>query len=238
MSDTRRLLDVWIVETKKVYREVPFNVVADWVQQGRLLDDDRLRPAGAGEWQRVADFPEFRPYQPQPEPHRADDTAEALEPVEFEVAAAPRRRDEDDDPDMIPLIDVSLVLLIFFMMTAAGGVVASPIKTPESTVGQAVEARGITIGLDLVGEDRVPVYSLASASEAPAPEDAELRTLAELVQRLDDRLAQTAEPIEVTVNAHEDAPAGLVSDLMSELGQKSRREKITAIYWGTSEKPQ
>ena len=50
MAAKRRFLDVWIVEGNTVYKEVPFDVVADWVQQGRLLDDDMLRPAGTSEW--------------------------------------------------------------------------------------------------------------------------------------------------------------------------------------------
>ena len=37
MAEKRRFLDVWIVESNTVYQEVPFEVVADWLQQGRLL---------------------------------------------------------------------------------------------------------------------------------------------------------------------------------------------------------
>ena len=40
MVEKRRFLDVWIVETNTVYQEVPFDVVTDWLQQGRLLDDE------------------------------------------------------------------------------------------------------------------------------------------------------------------------------------------------------
>src|SRR5262245_32701703 len=107
MADPRRFLDVWILDPEKVYREVPYTVVADWVQQGRLLDDDKVRPSGKGEWQRIADSADFSPYLLKPEPHRADDQAEAMEPVAVDfVSSAPRRREaEDDDPDMIPLID-------------------------------------------------------------------------------------------------------------------------------------
>ena len=39
MADKKRLLDVWIVGINMVYREVPFAVVTDWLQQGRLLVD-------------------------------------------------------------------------------------------------------------------------------------------------------------------------------------------------------
>ena len=44
MTAPKRFLDVWIIESNTVYREVPFTVVADWIQQGRLLEDDMLRP--------------------------------------------------------------------------------------------------------------------------------------------------------------------------------------------------
>lgn len=45
MAEKRRYLDVWIVETNAVYKEVPFDVVSDWVQQGRLLEDDMVKPS-------------------------------------------------------------------------------------------------------------------------------------------------------------------------------------------------
>src|SRR5215470_9995950 len=121
MTEKRRFLDVWIVESNTVYREVPFTVVADWVQQGRLLEDDMLRPSGTAEWSRVGGSPDFAPYLPKAEPFRAEDQAEALEPVQLDFQWKKSREGEgDEDVDMIPLIDVSLVLLIFFMLTATG----------------------------------------------------------------------------------------------------------------------
>ena len=39
--------------------------------------------------------------------------------VEFDDGWGRPHGDEDDDVDMIPLIDISLVLLIYFMMTSA-----------------------------------------------------------------------------------------------------------------------
>ena len=55
MADKREVLDVWIVESNTVYKEVPFSVVSDWVQQGRLLEDDKLNSSGKKEWARVGD---------------------------------------------------------------------------------------------------------------------------------------------------------------------------------------
>src|SRR6185437_2710829 len=99
MAAKRRFLDVWIVESNTVYREVPFTVVADWVQQGRLLEDDRLRPSGTAEWFAIGASPDFAPYLPQPEPFRAEDRAEALEPVQLDFAWKPSHFEEDDDVD-------------------------------------------------------------------------------------------------------------------------------------------
>src|SRR6266576_7149188 len=115
----RRFLDVWIVESNTVYREVPYTVVTDWVQQGRLLEDDRLKPSGSAQWIRLGDTNAFASFLPKVEPFRVEDQAEALEPVQVDFTWKRRRGDEDDDVDMIPLIDISLVLLIFFMMTAS-----------------------------------------------------------------------------------------------------------------------
>lgn len=132
MAAKSQAFDVWVVEKNTVYRAVPFSVVTDWVQQGRLLDEDRLRPEGGGPWTRLAEMPAMAPYVPQPVPHRADDTAEALEPVHTGFTWKPGRGETDEDVDMIPLIDVSLVLLVFFMMTAAVGGAGALIDTPKA----------------------------------------------------------------------------------------------------------
>ena len=45
------------VQSAAVESELPpFDVVADWIQQGRLLEDDMLRPSGTAEWRRLGDF--------------------------------------------------------------------------------------------------------------------------------------------------------------------------------------
>lgn len=132
MPEPSNLFDVWVVQNHAVYRDVPFVVVTDWIQEGRLLEEDKLRPAGTEAWLPLTDYPQFLPYLPQPEPHRAEDRAEALESVEVEVPARNSREEVDEDVDMIPLIDISLVLLVFFMMTATVSTGASLIDTPTA----------------------------------------------------------------------------------------------------------
>jgi biopolymer transport protein ExbD len=153
MSEAKkqRLLDVWVMELNTVYREVPFVVVTDWLQQGRLLGDDCVRLAGSKKWHHVSAVPAFAPYVPKVEPHRAEDKAEALEPVELGFDwGHTTREEEDEDVDMIPLIDISLVLLIFFMMTASvGSGVLSNIDTPSARHQLATIAKGsYWVGID------------------------------------------------------------------------------------------
>jgi biopolymer transport protein ExbD len=128
----QRALDVWILESNTVYRQVPFTIITDWIQQGRLLAEDRVRPAGKDAWYPIGKVPALSAYLPRAEPSHVEDQAEALAPVELEVQLPKTVEAEDDEVDMIPLIDVSLVLLIFFVMTAAvqSGMI-SPVDTPR-----------------------------------------------------------------------------------------------------------
>src|SRR5262249_47700146 len=162
MAAKRRFLDVWIIDTNTIYREVPFEVVTDWVQQGRLLADDKLRPSGTAEWFRLGDNPSFAAYLPRSEPHAANDQAEALERVEVGFGWKAHAADDDEAVDMIPLTDVSLVLLVFFIMTAAAAVGAN-ISLPQASYNlTSSNADMIWIGIQAMEADpaAAPSYSL------------------------------------------------------------------------------
>jgi biopolymer transport protein ExbD len=241
MTEKRRFLDVWILESNTVYREVPYTVVADWVQQGRLLEDDMLRPSGTAEWFKVGAMPAFAAYLPRAEPFRAEDQAEALEPVQVDFAWKRPHDDEDDDVDMIPLIDVSLVLLVFFMLTAAGVGAASFIPTPQAEYGEVAptDSRSIAIGINLEGsgDNLVPVYSLSQGNNPPADSrDANLHSREELLDRLDRLLASKEERVEVTINAHKDVKSGLVRQLAVDLEKPQRKAKISLKFTGVSQR--
>jgi biopolymer transport protein ExbD len=173
MADNR-LLDIWIVETNAAYKAVPFETTANWLQQGRLLGEDRVRPSGTPTWYRIDSIAALQPYLPQPEPERVEDEAEALEAMDAEFTYKRPGGDEDDDPDMIPLIDISLVLLIFFMMTAAMQAgLFTPIDTPSAQHQLAAIAEGtywVGVARDTNGQ---LVYSLGQADrtiESPNPD--------------------------------------------------------------------
>ncbi|MCI0638558.1 MAG: biopolymer transporter ExbD [Gemmataceae bacterium] len=150
MADKKRLLDVWIVEGNTVYREVPFAVVTDWLQQGRLLPDDRVRLAGGKTWHVLDSVAAFAPYLPKTEPLQTADASEALDPVDLGFDFKRPGEEEDEDVDMIPLIDISLVLLIFFMMTAS---VNSGFFSTINTPGAKHQVSSIAAGSFWIGMD-------------------------------------------------------------------------------------
>jgi biopolymer transport protein ExbD len=236
MADKRRFLDVWIVESNTVYREVPFTVVADWVQQGRLLEDDMIKSSGTKEWSRVGASADFSAYLPKPQAYRTEDQAEALEPVQLEFTYKRRHDEEDDDVDMIPLIDVSLVLLIFFMLLSAGAGVASAIQVPaiENPNVGTINPEEITVGIDLV--DAKPVFSL-SIGNKPPPDDAHkgIASYDEMLDKLKEMLGGRGST-EVTINAHKDVQSGLVRRLTADLGRGTLRGRVDKVLIGVNEK--
>src|SRR5262245_28299314 len=62
-----KAFDVWFVTANTVYKAVPYNVVADWTQQGRLAGGDRVRPTGTTEaWVAVREHELLADYLPRP----------------------------------------------------------------------------------------------------------------------------------------------------------------------------
>ncbi len=216
----KRFFDLWFVLANNVIKEVPFHVVTDWIQQGMAVPDDRIRPSGTSEWYPLSGVVAFQPYFPQPE--RSLDPAEALKPVEMEVEWKKSSDEEDDDVDMIPLIDISLVLLIFFMMTMT---VASfsRINVPNMQNAFTIEQDpGIMrIDIDLKGGQRV--YSIGLGTLEPSEEDSNLGSDVEVMIRLDERLRVVTVPPKVRIAAHGDIPYEVVEEVMK--GLERRVEK-------------
>jgi biopolymer transport protein ExbD len=248
MAEKRRFLDVWIIETNTVYREVPFEIVTDWVQQGRLLADDKLRPSGTAEWFRLGDNPSFAAYLPRSDPFAANDQAEALEPVAVEFAWKHNPEDEDDDVDMIPLIDVSLVLLVFFIMTASTVAIAAGYHLPEAQFNlTSGNENMIWIGLQAVESDptATPSYSIGEGEKGAASKEDEGLTEKQVLDRLDAMLKERQTDlenrggrksdlkVEVQLRADANLPSGFVRRLQLAL---ERRDLIIRKYQRVNEK--
>jgi biopolymer transport protein ExbD len=223
-----RVLDVWIVETQAIYTDVPFTVVADWVQQGRLLADDRVRLAGNKTWHLVSKVPALNPYLPRAEPLETSSASEALQPVDLGWNWRQPEETEDEDVDMIPLIDISLVLLIFFMMTAtiSSGILA-PIQTPETQYPHGMLAADqFWIGVDTKGpgpakkNDSRIWYSLGrDKEELAAPTD----QFADFLGTLTRQFAQEKGEVKVRIRADRGLPIETVTGLIRDLREMQAR---------------
>ena len=222
--------DVWFVRGDTVYRAVPYSVVTGWAEQGRLAADDKVRPAAAdGPWQRVADNPHIGDFLYRREPTAAttSDVAEQLQPVELDVQPRKRADDEDDDVDMIPLIDISLVLLIFFMMTTAVAAL-SPVDVPEMkhAAELSTDAESFTIHIDKRAGGEV-VFALRAGDKPPLVEDSNLGSIEDVMRRLDAKLAGVQRPPEVRIACHKELERAWVRDVAGELEKRKAKEQIS-----------
>ncbi len=237
--------DVWLLSSNTVYRGVPFGVVTDWAQQGRLAANDKVKEAGPGEdWVRVADHALVGDYlfvKTAETPAVPGKANEALEPIEMDVAWKKSHDDGDDDPDLIPLIDISLVLLIFFMMTAT---VSTPNAFPNPEMANAAnlsedaEAFVVEINKNVNGE---ATYSLRVGTAGPEAGAGELATLPELVRVLDakltDILSRGGKPPTIHVACHKELNSERMLELASELEKRKRDNKIAMFASVVNEKP-
>ncbi len=221
--------DVWFVAADTVYRGVPYGVLTGWAEQGRVAAGDKLRPAGSSDpWLRVADHPAVADFLYRPRPAAAAGPAEQLQPVEMDLG--PHKEVEDEDVDMIPLIDISLVLLIFFMMTTAVAAL-SPVDVPDlRNISQpSNEKDAITILIDKKSTGEA-FFALRVGEKPPAPEDNNLATPEELLRRLDARLAEAQRPPEVRIACHRDLERGWVRDIARELDKRKQKDQIASYF--------
>jgi biopolymer transport protein ExbD len=229
MAEKRRILDVLLVESNLVYREVPYTVVTDWIQQGRLLGEDQVRAAGGPKWYRLDSVPALTAFLPRPEPTRVEDRAEALEPVEVEFTYRRPAGEDEGDVDMIPLIDISLVLLIFFMMSAAVGAgVFSPIATPPAEHQLLKLSEGMYwVGVDAKGKDKKgeTLYSLGADKEQllePTPDVGRLK------QAFKDKLDKLQGDVKARLRADKDLSNRVIQAVivdLQEVVQSVNRER-------------
>ena len=205
------------------------------MQQGRLLEADRAKPSGTKELQKHGEMGEFRAYFAVPEPFHPQDSAEALGAVSLDVPIKRSAEEEDDDVDMIPLIDVSLVLLVFFMLTATAVTVSTTVKTPEADYGLMAEDPK-SLRIDIRKDDGVVLYSLGVGQEPPGPDERDLQSVSAVLARLKVRLDRGA-GVDLVINAEKDLEAKVPRDLLVALRREPFRSKITVNYFGVSEAP-
>ena len=223
--------DIWFVAANQVYKAVPYGVATGWAEQGRLGADDKIRPAGVDTaWVRAANHPLIGDFLFVGGPPAVNSgSVTPLEPIELDAGWGRPKADEDDDVDMIPLIDISLVLLIYFMMTSVISTV-SPIEVPEMKHAAQLgkEAGALTVDIDQLGPGEV-VYGIRIGNAPAAPEDNNLPSVGALLTRLDARLGDYGEPPEVRIACHKELPSSRVRDVAAELDRRKTAGRI-AFY--------
>jgi biopolymer transport protein ExbD len=235
-------LDVWFVSTEQVYRGVPFAVAAGWVEQGRLSATDKVRPTRTNDpWVTIAAHALLADYLLlKADAAKPAATTAAVPPVEAPEPESRRRQEaEDDEVDMIPLIDVSLVLLVFFMMTTVTAANDSPVKLAEAAQGAEInpdDPAVVTVQMDL-RESGEAFYALRVGSgRTIKPEDNNLLTLSEVKARLDDLLRQFTTPPEIRIACHQDVKHVRVRELVTELDPYRRKGIISGYRAEVNEK--
>ena len=236
MAEPKKFFDVWFVQGNSVYKEVPYHAVIDWVQQARVGADDMIKPSGTANWFKLGNLPLFQEYLPQPETQKVGDAAEALEPIELDFNWKRRHEDEDDDVDMIPLIDISLVLLIFFMMTATVAAI-SRIAVPSMVNASKIDTAPGILRIDIDMSSGNPVYGIGVATSAPLEEDSNLQDDEQLFTHLDKHLQLIQESPKVRIAAHGELPYEVVEKVMNGLDRRRQQGVIAEYHIEVNEKP-
>ena len=230
MARVKQSFDVWYVQADMVYKNVPYSVVTGWADQGRLAATDKVRKAGTDEaWLTIQKHPQIGDFlfRRGERSDTSSENAEQVAPIEMDAHWPKSPADDDDDVDMIPLIDISLVLLIFFMMTAAVSSL-SPTGVPEMKYAATLEdnSNTITVIVDKRPNDEVSLSLRVGNSESA--EDMNLRTIEELMDRLDARLGELPRPPVVHIACHRDLERGWVSDIATELNKRKLKDQIAS----------
>lgn len=240
MASRGESFDVFLVVADTVYKGVPYHVVCGWAEQGRATADDKIRPAGStAPWMRLGDHPmvsDFLPRKPKVASALpvASVAASSLYPDEPAHAIEMDRwkktpEDDDDDVDMIPLIDVSLVLLIFFMLTTAVSSM-SPVRVPgmRNAGKLSKDPDALTIFLDKRPNGEV-FYGIGIGASPPTKENGNLRSVGDLSDRLDSVLGGVSRPPEVRIACHVDLQRAYVKQVAQDL--ERRRGKGTIAFY-------
>jgi len=242
--------DVWFLKADRIYRGVPFQVVAGWVEQGRVSSADKVKPGqGEAPWVAFAQHPLFRDYLPAarpiavaaavakvaPVPAERTEVEEELEVPELEFGT--RHEEEDSDVDMIPLIDISLVLLIFFMMTSVVSSL-SPVDVPGLKNGSELskDAEAVTVQIELRAGGEA-FYAVRIGDKPVTKANDNLDTLAEVRGRLDATLAEVQRAPEVRIACNKKIKHIRVQELVDVLDEYRRKGLIDLYRAEVNEQP-
>ena len=246
-----KAFDVWFVAANTVYKAVPYNVVAEWTLGGRLGAADMVRPSGTqAPWAKVGTHALLTDYLPRltataaPTPAVGEALIPAVAisetPVELpdpELPPSVSRFEDDDEVDMIPLIDISMVLLVFFIIIQAAGALA-PVDVPEMKYGGHLSSdpEAITITIEKSSDTDV-YYSVRVGGVSPKPGHDQLPTPEAAIKALTEALSGATRPPEVRIACRKDLPRERVYELRRELEPLRKKGIINSTVATVVEAP-
>jgi biopolymer transport protein ExbD len=223
MLPDAKYYDVWIIKANQVIREIPAATIVQWIEERRLVVRDKIRPAGTADWFEVGQHPSLVNTLPQKE----NPETEILEP-QF---SNQKHQGVDDDIDMIPLIDVSLVLLVYFLMSTSSLGSGTSTKLP---IAEYASVQGIKDQAWIEVENN-KAYTVGFA-ERKKDLTTKFESQERLIVYLQDEIKKGQEFKEITVYAPGDISAGTIRTLITSIEKSFGKDEISKIHLGVTGK--
>jgi len=224
MLPDAKYYDVWIIKANQVIREIPAHTILQWIGERRLIVRDKIRPSGTAEWFEVGQHPSLLYTLPQKENIEPDDS-------ESPVPIFQKHHMVDDDIDMIPLIDVSLVLLVYFLMSTSSMGSGTSTKLP---IAEYASVKGLK-DQAWIEIDNNKTYTVGFA-ERKKDQATKFDTHEKLISYLQDEIKKGQGFKEVTVYAPGDISAGTIRTLIATIEKSFGKDEISKIHLGVTGK--
>ena len=224
MLPDAKYYDVWIIKANQVIREIPAATIVQWIEERRLVVRDKIRPAGTADWFEVGQHPSLVNTLPQKE----NPETEILEPP---FHSYQKHQGVDDDIDMIPLIDVSLVLLVYFLMSTSSLGSGTSTKLP---IAEYASVQGIKDQAWIEVENN-KAYTVGFA-ERKKDQTTKFESQDKLIAYLQDEIKKGQGFKEVTVYAPGDISAGTIRTLVTSIEKSFGKDEISKIHLGVTGK--
>jgi len=224
MLPDAKYYDVWIIKANQVIREIPAATIAQWIEERRLVVRDKIRPAGTADWFEVGQHPSLINILPQkenPEPETLESPSHSFQ----------KHQGVDDDIDMIPLIDVSLVLLVYFLMSTSSLGSGTSTKLP---IAEYASVQGIKDQAWIEVENN-KAYTVGFA-ERKKDQTTKFESQDKLIAYLQDEIKKGPGFKEVTVYAPGDISAGTIRNLVTSIEKSFGKDEISKIHLGVTGK--
>lgn len=224
MLPDAKYYDVWIIKSNQVIREIPANTIFQWIQERRLIGRDKIRPAGTADWFDIS----LHPYLANISPLKENPETEIYE---VSTQSFSKHQGIEDDIDMIPLIDVSLVLLVYFLMSTSTLGSSNSTKLP---VAEYASVQGIKDQAWIeIGNNKTFTVGFA---ERKKDQSTKFTTEDKLIAYLQDEIKKGQGSKEITLYAPGDISAGTIRNLITSIEKSFNKDEISNIHLGVTGK--